>query len=383
MTFDFDQPIDRTGTHAVKTDARFARGHVTPLWVADMDFAAPPCVGAAIAARAAHPIYGYTVVPQSLHEAVIDWHARRHDWPIEREWIVFVPGTLPAIALAIEALSAPGEGVVVQPPVYGPFAAIAQAQRRRVHANRLRETDGHYTLDEDDLARAAAAGARLLLLCSPHNPVGRVWTRRELDAVLAIAREHAMAVFADEVHGDLAYPGARHIPIGRLAGADERVISAVSPSKPFNVQGLPLTALVIPNPDVRQAVTGALAAHRLDNFDPFSLAAAQAAWNEGGPWLDALLAYLDGTRTALVEAVQTRLAPLRIVAPEASYLAWLDCRALGLDDADLERFFVERCHLGLNPGTDFGAAGSGFMRLNFASPRARILAALDAIGAAL
>lgn len=385
-SFDFDQPIDRSGTHSIKFDARaavFGDAGVTPLWVADMDFAVAPCVSEAITARASHPVYAYTLVPDSLYQAVIDWHAERHGWAIERDWIVLTPGTLPALSATIEAFTQAGAGVVIQPPVYGPFAALPHASGRRVVANPLIETHGHYRIDLEHLERCASEGARLLLLCNPHNPVGRVWDRTELEAMLDISRRHDLTVVSDDIHGDLTYDDADYVPLGRLARPDDRILSAVSPCKTFNIQGLALTALIVPHPALRKTLARVLAARRVDNFNPFSLIAAEAAWRHGGPWRDALVAYLQATRDAVVDHVRRHLAPIRVTPPQAGYLMWLDCRGLDMDDAALKKFFIQRCHLGLNPGIDFGSEGSGFMRLNIASPRACILKALDTIANAL
>lgn len=385
-TFDFDQPLDRAGSHSVKYDARaavFGRADVVPLWVADMDFATAPCVAEATAARARHPAYGYTVVPDGLYEAIIHWHATRFGWAVERDWIMLVPGTLPALSMAIEAFTDPADGVLVQPPVYGPFAEITAACARRVVANPLREEHGHYRLDIDHLERCAAAGARMLLLCNPHNPVGRVWRRDELEALLALARRHDITVVSDDIHADLTYADTDFVPLGSLARPGDRVVSAVSPNKTFNIQGLALTALVVPDPALRAALARVMAARRLDNFNPFSLAAAEAAWRDGEPWRDALVAYLQATRDAMVAYVRQHLAPIRVTPPQAGYLMWLDCRDLELDDAALQAFFIDDCGLGLNPGTAFGAGGSGFMRLNFGAPREGLMRALEAIGKGL
>ncbi|HET7299467.1 MAG TPA: aminotransferase class I/II-fold pyridoxal phosphate-dependent enzyme, partial [Oleiagrimonas sp.] len=212
--FDFDQLIDRGGTHSVKFDARtavFGDADVTPLWVADMDFAVAPCISEAVTARACHPVYGYTLVPDSLHQATIDWHAARHGWSIKRDDIMLTPGTLPALSVAIEAFTQPGDGVIIQPPVYGPFAALAKAAGREVAANPLIETGGRYRIDLDHLERCAAEGARLLLLCNPHNPVGRVWSRSELEAMLDISRRHGLTIVSDDIHGDLTYDDAEYL----------------------------------------------------------------------------------------------------------------------------------------------------------------------------
>ncbi len=386
MPFDFDHPIDRAGTHSVKYDerrAKFGRADVMPLWVADMDFATAPCIREAIAARAAHPVYGYTLAPESLYQSIIDWHAARYEWHIERDWIVLAPGALPALAAVVCALSEPVAGVVVQPPVYAPFSGITADTGRRVVASPLVEANGRYQLNLRHLERCAAEGARLLLLCHPHNPVGRVWPRADLEAIIDVTRRHHFTVVADQLHADITYGDTRFVPIGAVAPDAGGIVSLVSPGKAFNIQGLPLAALVVADPVRREAIRHQLTARCLDNIDPFCLAAAEAAWRHGGAWRDALVAYLGDTRDQAVAYIRDHLAPIRVEPPEAGYLLWLDCRHLGMDDAALQRFFVEDCGLGLNPGTDFGSRGSGFMRLNFGAPRQCVMRALAAIRAAL
>lgn len=386
MSFDFDQPIDRRGSHATKLDGRvrkFGAADVAPLWIADMDFAAPPCVVEALQERARHPIYGYTQYPASLSDALIGWCARRHRWALAREAILPVNGVLASLSAALQAVTAPGDAVIVQPPVYGGFFHATSASGRKLVFNPLRESDGRYTMDFAQLEQCAKDGARALLLCNPHNPVGRVWSEGELTELLQLARRHELAIISDEVHGDLALPGARHIPLATLARTDDRIVSVISPSKSFNLQGLALSALVASRPELRAAVARKVDDLHLDGANPFAIAAAEAAWSRGDDWLDALLAYLAGTRDFVAERLRARLPAIRLVPPQAGYLLWLDCRALGMDDAALRDFFVQRCKLGLNPGSDFGPGGSGFMRMNIGTPRQNIEAALDAIEVAL
>ena len=382
VNFDFDLPLDRSGTHALKFDGRrqkFGSDTVQPMWVADMDFAVPACVREAVLARARHPLYGYTLYPDSLLQALVDWSARRLRLQLEREWLVPASGVLAAMIAAIQACTGVGDAVIVQPPVYpGFFRAVADSGRRLLH-NPLCETDGRYAMDLAQLEQQARDGARALLLCNPHNPVGRAWTPGELEGVLRIARRHGLTIIADEVHGDLALPGASHHPLLGLAKADERIVAVLSPGKSFNLQGLGLSVLAAPRPDQRDALRRAVAALHLGDANPFAIAAAEAAWREGDPWLDALRAYLAGTRDLVADYLRTRLPAIRPVPPEAGYLSWLDCRALGLDDAALRDFFVQRCQLGLNPGTEFGPGGNGFMRMNIGTPRRDVEAALDAI----
>lgn len=386
VIFDFDQPIDRSHTHTVKLDGRmqkFGTADVAPLWIADMDFAAPPCVVEALQQRAQHPIYGYTGYPASLSDALVGWCARRHRWTVAREAIVPVNGVLASLSAALQAVTSPGDAVIVQPPVYNGFFHATAACGRRLVFNPLRESDGRYAMDFAQLEQCAKDGARALLLCNPHNPVGRAWSEAELAELLQLARRHGLVVISDEVHGDLALPGARHIPLATLARTDDRIVSVVSPSKTFNLQGLALSVLVASRPGLRAAVARKVDDLHLGGADPFAVAAAQAAWSHGDAWLDALLAYLAGTRGLVAERLRTRVPSIRLQPPEAGYLLWLDCRALGMDDASLRDFFVRRCKLGLNPGTDYGPGGSGFMRMNIGTPRRNVGAALDAIEAAL
>lgn len=386
MDFDFDTSVNRLDSHSVKYAGRLAKfgdAEVFPAWVADMDFATAPCVREAVAERAQHPIYGYTVVPDSLYETVIDWHREQHGWAIERESIVLTPGTLPALSAVIEALTATDDGVLIQPPVYGPFASITHGSGRTLVANPLVEHDGHYQMDREHLWHCMAKGARLLLLCNPHNPVGRVWSRSDLESVLEMARIHDCAVLSDDIHADLTYADNRFVPLGSLAQQGDRVISAVSPCKTFNLQGLALTALVIPDPATRKAIRAVIGQRHLSNFNPFSLTAAEAAWRDGATWHDALVSYLQDTRDAVTSFVHERLAPIRVTPPQAGYLMWLDCRAWDMTDTELRDFFIRDCRLGLSPGTDFGDGGSAHMRLNIGAPRTQILAALQAVEAAM
>ncbi|MEW9570714.1 MalY/PatB family protein [Rhodanobacter sp. Si-c] len=386
MTFDFDQPIDRRGSHALKFDGRrqkFGSDEVSPLWVADMDFAAPPRVVEALQERALHPIYGYTQYPESLQQALLGWCMRRHRWHVERDWLVPVSGVLAALSAAVQACTAAGDAVIVQPPVYpGFFRAVEDAGRRLLH-NPLRETGGRYTMDLAQLEQQARDGARALLLCNPHNPVGRAWSPDELGEVLHITRRHDLTVIADEVHGDLALPGATYCPLGSLAQADDRVIALLSPGKTFNLSGLALSMLVAGRDDLRTALRKTVAAMHLGDANPFAIAAAEAAWREGDAWLDALKLYLGGTRDFVADRLRTRIPSVHLVPPEAGYLLWLDCRALDMDDHALRDFFIHRCQLGLNPGIDFGPGGNGFMRMNIGTQRRNIEAALGALKAAL
>jgi cystathionine beta-lyase len=382
----FDDEIDRGGTAALKYDGRgnmFGTADVIPLWVADMDFAAPPAVTQALAQRAAHPIYGYTVYPESMYESLLAWLRRRHGWDVQREWIMMCPGVVPSIHAAIAAFTAPGESVIVQPPVYFPFFSAVTSLNRHLMLNPLRLRGGRYEIDFDHLEQCAS-GARLLLLCSPHNPVGRVWGRQELEKVLQIAGKHGLIVFSDEIHSDLVYPGQQHLPLSSLTEASApsgvAVITATAPSKTFNIPGLNLSVLIVPDPECRRALLRTFDEMHVSAANPFSIVAFESAYRGGEAWLDALLIYLRNTRDIVRQILLTDLPDIRLIEPESTYLLWLDCTSLkarlGMDDAQLRNFFVQEAGVGMSPGTLFGEAGSGFMRMNIGAPRRVIETAL-------
>lgn len=386
LSFDFDTPVDRTGSHSEKYDlrrARFGTDSVTPLWVADMDFAAPPEVQAALTARAAHPVYGYTCVPDSATQALCGWLARRHGWTVDSDTVRLAPGVVPTLYAAVAAFTEPGDAVIVQPPIYPPFFQAVQRQGRVLMENPLREGLDGYCIDFDHLEDCARRGARLLLFCSPHNPVGRVWTRAELTDLLLLARRHGLTILCDEIHADLVYAAAdgadphvqTHTPLACLADADDPLLTAVAPSKTFNIPGLGLSATVSTHAAVARRLANTFARTGVSVGNPFSLAGFEAAYAHGEAWLDACLGVLRANRDAVMAAVEAH-PRLRAHAPQGSYLAWLDCRAAGLDDTQLQRAWVE-AGLGLSPGIGFGAAGSGFMRLNFAVPPSQLRSCLS------
>lgn len=395
MSKPFDVPVSRENTCSVKFDARqavFGRDDVIPVWVADMDFAAPEAVTRALQERAAHPVYGYTLFPESLYQSMIEWFAERHGWRIEREWILMAPGVVPSLNAACMAYAKPGEGVIIQPPVYPPFFSSVRHSGRTVIENPLvpdHKQAGRYRMDLEHLeACAARPDARILLLCSPHNPVGRIWSEEELRAVLDIARRHDLVVISDEIHCDLTFKDKpRHTVLANLAGPDDALVTAVAPSKSFNMPGLGLSALVIADTTRRKAMKTVFESMHLPQCNPFSIAGFEAGYRHGGPWLGELMEYLQGNRDYVVKAVAERLPGIGVSAPEGTYLMWLDCRelcrAMGLDDVGLKRFFVRDAGVGMNPGVSFGEQGSGFMRLNIGCPRAVLEAVIDRIETAL
>lgn len=381
MTADFDQELPREHTGSVKFDARqavFGTEDVIPMWVADMDFAVPEAISRALMTRASHPVFGYSLFPDSLYEAMIRWFQTRQEWTIERDWILMAPGVVPSLHGAAMAFAGPDEGIIIQPPVYPPFFSSVKKTRRRLIENPLVLENGRYRMDLDHLERCAA-DARVLFLCSPHNPVGRVWDRNELEAVLAIARRHDLTIVSDDVHCDLVYPGATHTMLAGLATAQDKLVTAVAPSKTFNIAGLGLSALVVPDPTLRHGLKQVFESMHMAQANPFSVAAFEAAYREGGPWLDELLAYLQENYRFACDYLRDHVPEIELIEPQGTYLLWLDCRKLGLADDELKAFFIQRAKVGMNPGISFGEGGSGFMRMNIGTRRAVLVQALDQI----
>jgi cystathionine beta-lyase len=360
----------------------FGKSDVIPLWVADMDFASPPAVTRALLQRAKHPLYGYSSFPESIYHALIEWVKRRHGWQVEREWIVLCPGVVPSINAAVLAFTKPNEGVIVQPPVYFPFFSAVTDNARTLIQNSLRLESNQYQIDFDHL-EDCAAHSKMLLLCSPHNPIGRVWHKDELSRILAIAEKHDLMIFSDEIHADLVYQPAKHISIATLTEQSKNIITAVAPSKTFNIPGLNLSALIIPDANQRQMISEVFDRMHVSAANPFSMVAFEAAYREGDAWLDALMYYLQQTRDFVLKYINAHFPKVYAIAPEGTYLIWLDCRELGLDDQALKEFFIFDAGMGLSAGKLFGANGSGFMRMNIAAPKSVIKKALKNIAKAL
>lgn len=386
MSFDFDTLHDRAGTHSVKyalRRARFGREDVLPLWVADMDFAAPACVQRALAERIAHPIYGYTVTPAAAVEAIADWQLVRHGWQVEPDWVLVGPGLLPLLSVVIEALSRPGEAVAVPTPVYNPlFEAPERLGRRVIRLPLAQGPDGQH-MDRDAWEDALTPDTRLLVLCSPHNPGGRVWRRDELEWLGALCLRHDLIVLSDEIHADLSYPGHTHVPLASIAPElAARSVTLNSPGKTFNIAGLNTAYVIVSDPTLRDRLHAAMQAHYFEGATLMGLTAMMAAYREGGPWLAALMDYLAGNRELALTSLAALSPHVICPRPESTYLLWLDCRKLGLTDRALHRRLID-AGLGLSPGTQFGPEGSGFMRLNYALPQSRLQQALALLVSAL
>ncbi|WP_031407427.1 MalY/PatB family protein [Geobacillus vulcani] len=370
--FPFDRVIDRRGTLSVKWDdvhRVFGRGDVWPMWVADMDFPALKEVQEALRQRVEHGVFGYTVIPDSLKEAVCHWLENRHQWTIDPSWLVFAHGVVPAVAAAIEAFSERGDGIVVFSPVYRPLFDLVRRHDRMLLFSPLRLEEDYYVIDWDDLEEKLSS-AKLLILCHPHNPGGKSWTKEELERLGELCLKHGVFILSDEIHADLTFPPASHTPFASLCpelAAQSATFRA--PTKTFNLAGLQAAEVIIPNESRRRAFRRVQQRHGFFTLNTFAIAGAEAAYRHGGPWLDALLDYLRQNIDTTVAYLAEHLPLLRPVRPQATYLVWIDCRGLGLPEAELKKRLLEKGKLAVEFGSKFGQEGAGFIRLNIACPR--------------
>ena len=386
--YDFDTLIDRKRTNSVKWDfcsCCDGAEDMLPMWVADMDFQAPPEVMEAVLRTAGHGVYGYSEMPQSYYEAIVSWTAARHGWQVEPHWLSYSPGVITGMNVAIQTFTAPGDKVILQSPVYPPFFASLVNNGRQVSNNQLMLHNGRYCIDFDALQDMIDERTRMILLCSPHNPVGRVWQRDELERLAEIAIEHDLLVFADEIHGDLVYRSNTHIPFASLGPeVAQRTISGIAPSKTFNIAGLKASVIVIPNARLRAAFDQAQErVFGLYTANVFAIAAAEAAYRHGAAWLDQALEYLWHNVEYTRQRLQTELPQIRATQPEGTFLMWLDFSRLGLSQQELRETIFCGARVGLNDGLSFGPGGELHMRLNIGCPRSMVAEGLSRIGSVL
>ncbi|MBR2567291.1 MAG: pyridoxal phosphate-dependent aminotransferase [Paenibacillus sp.] len=373
----FDTPIPRLSTASEKWDGLekiFGVADALPMWVADMDFAAPPSVIEALQTRMAHGIFGYTLRTEAYHAAVANWMERRHNWKIEADWIVFTPGIVPALSIAVQQFTSPGDAVVIQPPVYPPFYDVVQNQGRELITNPLIEKQGRYTMDLDQLETSLKTGkVKMLILCSPQNPVGRVWTREELEELAALCVKYNVLIVSDEIHADLIYERGTHTPLSLISGAiaDQSII-CTAPSKTFNIPGLCTSNIIIPNAELRERFALGVRTMGLSSVSTLGAAATEAAYNGGEDWLDQCLAYIRGNMEYVQQFISEHMPSVKVHLPEATYLLWVDFRGLGLSHAQLSHKLLHEAGLAFNDGIVFGKESAGFMRINVACPRATV-----------
>jgi cystathionine beta-lyase len=381
MPYDFDRIIDRRHTDSEKWRAFGA--DVLPLGVADMDFTAPGPVIQALQARVAHGVLGYGDEPPELREILVARLQEQYAWSVPTEAIVFVPGLVVGLNVATRAAAQPGDGALIQTPVYRPIIEAPGGAGQVLQPMALtRQGDGRYTIDPEQMARAITDRTRTFTLCNPHNPVGRVFTREELTAMAELCVRHDLTIIADEIHCDLVFSGAQHMPIAALSPElAARTITLMAPSKTFNIAGLYCSAAIIPDPELRRRFK-AVAHGIVPSINLMAFVAALAAYRDGGLWLIECLRYLEGNRDYLMQYVAEHLPGIRMSPMEGTYLAWLDCREAGISSAPAE-FFLKRARVGLKEGAWFGEEGEGFVRLNFGCPRATLVEALERMAQAL
>lgn len=384
--YNFDADVNREGTNALKYDVleeRFGRPDLLPLWVADMDFEAPPCVKEAIIERAKHGVFGYSCPSQAYYDSIINWVGKQHKWNINKEWITFIPGIVRGIAFVIDCFTKKGDKVIIQPPVYHPFSIVPTLHERELVFNHL-ECDGENIFRINfDLLRQQAKEAKLLILCNPHNPGGRVWTREELAEIAEICYENNLLVISDEIHSDLAFAPYTHVPFASVSEkAAQCSITFMAPSKTFNVAGIVSSFGVVPNAQLRETFFHYLRRSEFNEAHLYAYVVAQTVYTQGEAWLKEAKEYIWQNIQFVDKYLQTHLPKIKAILPQASFLIWLDCKELGLSQEELVSFFVNEAKLALNNGTMFGDGGEGYMRINVGTQRQKLEQALTQLSRA-
>lgn len=381
MAFDFDRLIDRSNTRSYKWDQSeklFGHKDILPLWVADMDFESPKEVVEALKQRAAEGIYGYTIRDDAYMDAIVGWFARRHNWTFKKEWLTDTPGIVPALSIAVQAFTEKGGQVVIQSPVYYPFFDVINLNERELVNSPLLEVNGRLEMDYDGLEHIFQNGAKLMLLCNPHNPGGRVWDRTDLERLAALVIKYDVIVVSDEIHCDMIMPGHTHIPFASLSEEiAARTITTLAPSKTFNLPGLQTAFTVISNLRIKRAfdkLVKALSIHMVNFFGPV---ATEACYTHGDAWLDELTKYIAGNADYAVTFIQDRLPMLKPMKLEGTYLLWVDCRELSLDVTEIKDLMFNQARVAFSEGSVFGPGGEGRLRINLACPRTVLAQALE------
>lgn len=379
MNYNFDEVVCRKHTDALKLEAlapRWGRTDLLPMWVADMDFKTPPFIVEVMKKRMECEVFGYTVKPESWYEAIISWQKRRHKWTITKEMISFVPGVVPALAMAVQAFTQRGEKVMIQQPVYNPFAQVIRNNHRELVNCPLELKDGQYHINFK-LFEKKIKGCKLFLFCHPHNPGGRVWTREELEKVATICAQNNVIIVADEIHADLTLLPYEHIPFASVSEeAKQNSVVFASPSKAFNMAGLATSYAVIANPTLRRRFESYVEGNELAAGNVFAFNTVVVAYNKGEEWLQQMLTYVQGNIDEVVSYIKENIPQLKVIIPQASYLVFIDFSALQLNQKDIVALCTNRAHLALNDGSIYGEEGNGYMRINLACPRSVVRQAL-------
>ena len=381
--WNFDEPAGREGTDCIKYDRReetFGVKNIIPMWVADMDFKTPDFVVQSLQRRLDHEIYGYSYRPAEYFQSIIDWIKLRHNWTIEKDWICFSPGIVPALNFCTLAFTQTGDEIIVQPPVYFPFFSAAESHGRNLKYNRLTESEGKWCMDFNSLINGINSKTKMIIISNPHNPIGRVWTPEELGSLADICVKHNILMISDEIHCDLVLPGFTHTPLASLSEKiAENTVTLIAPSKTFNLAGLSTSSVIISNPLLRKSFNRVVDNLHVGSGNIFGNTASVAAYSNGHKWLDALLDYIDHNIEFVKDYCREMIPEIIPVQPEATYMIWLDCRQFGMTGKELQSFFVNKAGIGMNEGSTFGPGGEGFMRMNLGTTHQTVMKALEQI----
>lgn len=384
--YDFNKPIDRRGTHCVKVEALenyFGRKDLLPLWVADMDFETPDFIIEALRRRLDHAVLGYPVAYDGYWNSIIGWLRNRHGWEVEREWLRYIPGIVKGIAMVINAFTQQGDKVIIQPPVYHPFRLVPEHNGREVVMNPLRRVGDRYEMDFEQLESVIDEKCKLLILSNPHNPVGITWSKATLQRLAEIAAKHNIIVVSDEIHCDMALYGNRHTPFATVSEEATRCsITFGAPSKTFNIAGVVSSFAVVPDPVLREKFFSWLTANEMDMPTIFAMTATEAAFTEGEQWRQQMIAHIEGSIDYVEAFLSENIPAIKLIKPEASFLVWLDCSALGLKHEELVKLMVDEAHLAMNDGAMFGIGGEQHLRLNVGTQRSVLEQAMQQLKSA-
>jgi cystathionine beta-lyase len=383
MKYDFDRIIDRRNTESVKWDIleeTFGDKEVIPMWVADMDFETAKPISDAIKKRAEHTIFGYSIKGRGYYDAVINWMKKRHNWDVKKEWISYTPGIVPALSYIVRTFAQPGDEVIIQTPVYHPFYSTIKNNGYTIVKNPLLYKNGNYKMNLEDLTKKITPRTRLLILCNPHNPVGRVWSKEELTELGQICIKNNILIVSDEIHFDLIYKGSQHTVFASISEEfAQNSIICTAPTKTFNMAGLQVSNVIIPNDRLGKMFKVTLENYAANEANAFASVALIAAYSEGEEWLVQLLEYLEGNLNFLMSFFEERIPKIKVIRPQGTYLVWLDCSALNMTSQSLKEFFIMKSKVGFNDGIIFGEEGDQFQRINIACQRSILKEALERI----
>ncbi|WP_432404742.1 MalY/PatB family protein [Wukongibacter sp. M2B1] len=388
MKYDFDSILDRKKDFSAKwceVEDKFGDKDIFPMWIADMDFKTAPVIMKAMEDRLKLGTFGYTTRPESYNRSIVNWMKERHGWEVKKDWLIFSPGVMPTISLLIQKLTSEGDKIIIQQPVYSPFSSVVTNNKRELVVNPLKKDEnGKWVMDFDDLERKIDDKTKMLILCNPHNPIGRVWTKEELTKLGDICLKNNIKVISDEIHSDIVYEGHRHIPFSSISEEfAQNSITCLAPSKTFNIPGLQASVAVLPNKSDYDLLDEAFTTIDIKRNNCFSLVACEAAYTKGQGWLEALKQYLESNIDYVIEYIDEHMPKIKVMKPEGTYLMWLDFNELNLTNEELFKLMKEKGKIALNNGESFGIGGNKHMRLNIACPRSMVEEGLKRIRSAV